>query len=293
MASDSVIHVGRLAPTRQWDQTLLDRLFDNTLYPTGLQFKRSEGYPNAHGCILIIPGRYWFEHTAQISEALATYDWVLAMRTSDEEDLFDIQKIRHPNIRWWVQTPRVDRTYGVFTRLFGVGFPPHFNNLPADAPVKDLDVVLSAQCTHPRREEAFQSLERVQTNSLIQPTEGFTKGLAPAAYVDAMMRAKIAPAPSGPASPDTFRLFEALEVHAVPIADDISPGHGSSGYWRRLFPDAPFPIFENYEDLVPLIEDQLLDWPRSANHVAAWWIRQKRTYAHWLREDLKQLGAIQ
>lgn len=289
------VAVGQLGPKDQWDQNMLDLLFGNELYPTGLRFERSDGYPNSHGCCLIIPARYWVGHYATITEAIGTYDWVLAFRCGDEEDQFDLTQIRHRNLRWWVQSPRADKNYGD-ARLFGVGFPPHFNKLPADPPVKDLDVALSAQCTHPRRKEAFEALRHVHPsyNTLIHPTEGFTKGIPPEAYTDAMVRAKVAPAPAGPATADTFRLFEALEAHCVPIADDCSLFSSSwvTGFWRRLFPDAPFPILTDYTELAPLAAAALDGWPANANRIAAWWIQQKRRYAHWLREDLEVLGAF-
>ena len=123
------IPVGRLAPTKQWDQNMLDLLFANNLYHTGLNFSRHEGYPTADGAILIIPGRYWHESVNQISEAIAKYRWVLGIRTGDEEDLFDPERVFHRNIKWWVQSPSVGRDYGD-ARLFGVGFPPHFNDIP-------------------------------------------------------------------------------------------------------------------------------------------------------------------
>lgn len=268
---------------------MLDLLVTNALYPTGLKFKRCDGYPNAHGCALIIPGRYWHANTDQISEALATYDWVLAFRTSDEEDLFDINKIRHPNIRWWVQSPRTGRDYGD-ARLFGVGFPPHFNKLP---PLDRKDgVFLAAQNTHTRRQQAFEQLRRIPCVREIEETPGFTKGFARDAYARKMCHAQVAPAPSGPASPDTFRLYEALEAHAVPIADDITPGYSSAGYWRTLFPDAPFPILTNYTDLPGYINDVLNGWPANANRITAWWMRKKREMAHWLHDDLETLGAL-
>jgi hypothetical protein len=286
------IHVGRLAPPGMWDTNLVELLLSNRLYPTGLDFKRSLGYPNAHGCVLIVPGKYWTDHTDQISEALATYEWVLAFRTSDEEDWFDIHRVTHPNIRWWVQYPRTDRDYGD-ARLLGAGFTPHFNKLPADAPAKDLDLFLSAQRTHIRREQAFDTLEQVQSdNILINPTDGFTRGMIASAYCDAMMRAKVAPAPSGAQTPDSFRLWEALESHTVPIADDISPVYESAGFWRNLLPGAPFMVFDDYEDLPALIEDELRDWPWGANRIAAWWMRTKRQHVQWLREDLEELGAL-
>lgn len=285
-----MIPVGRLAPGGQWDQNLLDRLFANTLYPTGLDFKRFEGYPNTDGCVLICPGRYWAMRTAEISEALARYRWVLFMRTGDEEDLFDIAKVQHPNIRFWVQTPHVGVDYGA-ARLFGVGFPPAFNDLPKDPPGTFMDVFLAAQNTHDRRRQCFEAVQRCEGDIAVWETEGFTQGLEPKVYRGSMVAAKVAPAPSGAVSPDSFRLWEALEAHAVPIADDVSPVYDSRGFWDLVCP-APFPVLTDYNDLPGYIADVLQDWPANANRVAAYWIAQKRRYAHWLVEDLKAIGAV-
>jgi hypothetical protein len=286
-----MISVGRLDPGNQWDQNMLDLLFSNRLYPTGLQFKRCVGYPNDYGCVLIIPGRYWHEHTDQISEALATYEWVLALKTSDEEDVFDIAKVRHPNIHWWVQTPRADRDYGD-ARLFGVGFPAHFNNLAPDPPGKTTEVFLSAQNTHERRHQAFAALDAQRDRWCVEETDGFTKGMDPCSYALLMQTARIAPAPSGPVSPDSFRLYEALEAHAVPIADDVTPAYDSRGYWERVFPAVPFPVLTDYPSLPGYIKEALAQWPANANRLTAWWIRQKRAMTQWLRDDLDKLGAL-
>lgn len=286
-----MIPVGRLAPGNQWDQNLLDRLFDNTLHPTGLTFQRIEGFPKADGCVLIIPGRYWATGMDVISEAVAEYEWLLLMRCGDEEDEFDVGEIRHPNARFWVQTPRADRDYGD-ARLFGVGFPPHFNDLKPDPPHKDLDVFLSAQNTHDRRRQCFAQLPVDGSGRFVRATEGFTAGMPHHAYMGMMRDAKTAPAPSGAVSPDSFRLYEALEAHTVPIADDVSPAYDSRGYWRSLFPDVSFPVLTDYQDLPGYLDDVLRDWPRIGNRVTAWWMRQKRRYAEWMVEDLKALGAL-
>jgi hypothetical protein len=284
-----MIHVGQLSPGKQWDQNMLDLLFANELYPTGLEFKRVEGYPNTYGCVLLIPGRYWVGHEAEIGEALGTYDWVLAIRTGDEEDLFRPELVKHRNLKWWVQTPRTNHDYGD-ARLFGVGFPPHFNNL--ELCKKTVDFFLSAQNNHPRRQEAFDATEMVEFPKVVQATFAFTKGLRPNVYADTMGATKVALAPSGPRTPDTFRLYEALEAHAIPIADDITPGYDSRGYWRMLFPDAPFLILADYVSLNGYVGDALHDWPTTGNQIAAWWLRQKRAMAQWLVDDLTALGAL-
>lgn len=289
----SPIPVGRLEPYSQWDQNMLDRLFDNALYPTGLEFERVDGYPKADGCVLLIPGRYWAERTDTINKKIKRYQWVLAMRTGDEADTFDVKLIRHPNLRWWVQTPRTDRSYPDGVRRFGVGFTPHFNDLPATPPTKDIDIFLAGQNTHDRRRKAFAVLGQME-NAVSYPTPGFTEGMSPEDYRDYMLRTKVAPAPAGVFTPDSFRVYEALEAHAIPIADDISPVaiYKSQGYWNQTMGSPPFPILTDYENLKGWCKDALEPWPANANRITAWWMRKKRSYARWLREDLDALGAL-
>jgi hypothetical protein len=286
-----VIPVGRLAPGDQWDQNMLDLLFANMLYPTGLMFKRHEGFPNTDGCILIIPGRYWADQTDQISDAISRYQWVLGIRTGDEEDEFDPERVSHPNIKWWVQTPRPGRNYGD-SRLFGIGFPPHFNHLGGD-PARDVDVFISAQNTHDRRDDCFDTLKRV-TSARVEAyeTEGFTQGMAPADYATMMCSAKLAPAPSGPESAESFRVYEALEAHTIPICDDYSPKWNALGYWEHLFPGCPLPVINTYQQLPGYIEDLLYRWPANLNTITAWWMRYKRQWSQWLVDDLTELGAL-
>jgi hypothetical protein len=299
----SSIPIVRLAPTNQWDQTILNRLFDNTLCPTGLTFRNCESYPiraeregqqDCEGIILVIPGRYWYTQCNEISEAIRRYDWVLGIRTGDEEDLLDVDQIYHPNIRWWVQTPRTDHDYGDVRKL-GVGFTPHFNELPYHVPDKALDIFLAGQRTHERRDQCFAQVQRIDTAgdavTRFLPTEGFTQGMPPDQYAYNMRYAKIAPAPAGPASPDSFRLYEALEAHCVPIADAITPAYDSRGYWEMVFPDATFPVVTDWGMLPYLVDHALANWPANSNRIAAWWMRQKRQYVRWLQEDLSLLGA--
>lgn len=284
-----MIPVVQLGPGQQWDQNMLDLLLTDQLYPHGLRHTACNPWPRARGIILVVPGRYWADRTDELTAALARYEWVLAIRTSDEEALLEIAKVEHPNIRWWVQTPRNHRDYAA-TRYLPLGFPAHFNRLPP-ATNKHLDIFLSGQNTHARRAECFAALDRVHRDKAVQETAGFTQGMPVHDYAGRMREARVAPCPSGAVSPDSFRVYEALESHTVPIADDVSPVYPSTGYWTALFPDAPFPTITNYSDLPGYIDDVLADYPRLSNRVAAWWIAQKRRLGEWLIRDLEALGA--
>ena len=211
---------------------------------------------------------------------------MLAIRTGDEEDLLDLDAVKHPNIRWWLQTPTTGRPYAA--RFIPLGFPPHFNDLqPRD---RDTTVFLSAQNTHSRRRACFAQLKMLGGEKNVSETAGFTQGMDRADYVAAMCSAKVAPCPSGAVSPDSFRMYEALEAHTIPIADDGSPVYDSAGYLEPIFPGAPFPILTEYTDLPGYIADQLNEWPR--NDITAWWIRKKRQLAKMLKADLVELGAL-
>lgn len=282
-----MIPVGRLAPVNQFDQTMLDDLLANRLHPTGLEFDRHEGYPaRVDGCCLIIPGRYWHGHEAEISRAIARYGWVLLFITSDEESLFDLSKVVHPNMKAWVQTPRQGRDYGG-ARVFGVGYTPHVRMLPVEPSEKTLNVFLSAQDTHQRRHDCFLHLEGLWS-SRVHRTAGFTQGMDPAEYIRCMSKVKLAPAPSGAVSVDSFRAWEALEAGAIPVVDAVSPVDGRTDYWARLLGEVPFPVVDDWSQVLWTV--LLEDW--NPEPVQAWYRGYKQRLAEWLSTDLEQLGAL-
>ena len=264
---------------------MLDDLLANRLYPTGLEFRRCEGYPpKVSGAVIICPGRYWRGHEGEISQALARFSWVLLVVTSDEESLFDLSKVSHPNLKAWVQTPRHGREYGD-ARLFGVGYSPHARI--AEPAEKTLNVFLSAQGTHKRRNECFASLEGLR-GSRVHRTGGFTQGMDPSEYMRCMSKAKLAPCPSGAVSPDSFRVWEALEAGAIPVVDTVSPTDGVTDYWTRVLGEVPFPIITDWSQVS--WADRLEDW--NPQPVIEWYRGYKRRLASWLVEDLEALGAI-
>lgn len=272
----TLINVAILEPGYDWCQNMYIKMLKDD---GGFIF--NDNFVDCEGLIVFLHGHFWQHKYDLLNSSFNNYKWVLAIRTGDEEDAFDISKIKHPNIKWWVQYPSVNHDYGD-TRLIPVGFADQFNNI-LYRPEKDIDIFLAAQDTHNRRHEAFLVVGKIPGNNFIYRTDGFSRGLDREEYLNLALRAKIMPAPSGALSPDSFRLYEALEAGALPIADDISPRIDSVGFFNKLFPDAPFPIITDWNELPEIIKNHNEDKQEKIND---WWTNYKKSIIINIKSDI-------
>ena len=264
-----------------WDQELIADL---------LHAPQFVEYNTEHsGAIVILPGAYQANYIKEINDILSRMKWVVLIITSDEESKFPVEKIRHDNIRIYVQYPKRERhdAYGKFP----IGYTKETRKYLRLVP-KDLDYFISGQDTHERRHECFEALKDVEKQHLegvANQTPGFTQGLPPDEYMEMMIRAKTAPAPSGPISADSFRAYEALEAGTIPIADNISPA-GDKDFWDYLIGTVPFPTIDKYENLPGYIEDTVKKYPYMNNVIQAWWIKFKHDLRWKLIDDACDLS---
>ena len=257
-----MIHVAHLAPRGCWDENILTQLLGNHLHPTGLEYEHHDGWPNIYdtGVIAIIPGRYWHTRAAEISEAMARYRWVLAFRTGDEEDLFDIDAVTHPNIKWWVQTPRADKYYRG-ARWFGVGWTPAFNNPPFDpgtpaARKRPLDVYLAGQNTHCRRNQAFKTLNTMQEHPdyrkiriQADPTPDLRKVSAPRSTPKLWLPRRLVwprPAQSPPTVSDSGKRYKHTPCRSLTV------NHRCKAIMRHSFGHACSAMAAHYQSSQPM-----------------------------------------
>lgn len=273
--------VETVPPDSYWDMALIKDIFKDG------RFTEEPG----DGAIVVLPGKNQGKYVRKINEELQKLEWVVLIITSDEERNFPVEKIKHPNIKIWIQNPKQGRhdEYGKWPLGYTSETRKHLT-----LPDKVYDYFFSGQVTHERRLELSASLSSMfmGTNLLtcdVNTTEGFTQGYEPAIYMERMCQSKVAPAPSGPICAESFRLYEALEAGAIPIGDNIS-ATGDHDYWHYLFPDAPFPTIDNYKDLPGYINDQLDNFQAKANHIQAWWIKKKRDLKHNLIDDVAELS---
>jgi len=288
-----------------WDYIIIEDLISGRLGRpvTGYEFVRYEGVncPIPIGtdvAIIVLAARHHADpiYSDRLNKDMASLRGVALFLLGDEENAFPVHLIHHPNIRIWRMMARPDSPF--VHHCLPNGYTPHTHLLDSyDVAAVDrpLDWFLAGQITHLRREQCVEQLRRIPGGMRVE-TDGFTKGLPPAEYMRMLASAKIAPCPSGPQSPDTFRLYEALEAGCVPIADAQTSKPGfPNGYWQWIFGcEVPFPVVSDWATLPEVMARELAAWPENQRRIAEWWRQYKQKLALDLEEDIQQLqGATQ
>lgn len=270
-------------PAGYWDHGLINDLLANKLWPTGYEFTEGD---LTDGGVIVFPARAQVDYAKQFREYLETLKWAIVFLTGDEESVFPVEEIDLPHVSIWVMSPKQGR-HDKFRKL-GSGYPPQCN---PKYQVKISNFFFAGQVINNHRRSELMPLIENMDGDILQ-TKGFTQGYPHAEYYDRMERAKIVLCPSGPESPDSFRLFEALECGAIPIADSITQRGNSDGeYWEYLFDEPiPLPVYKSTEQVPGYISDTLERWDDLSIKVGEWWINRKRRYALDLASDIERLS---
>lgn len=241
-----------------WDQTLLAELLKECpVIPTisgRLLFYEKEA-------IVIIPGAYMGKHIDRINEELAHLDKCKVIITSDEENNFPIDELRHNNMEIYANYTTGKYSSDITWLPIGAARMPKVEYRP-----KTLDWFFAGQVNHESRRKLIDVLKPLHNGDLVA-TDGFAQGLEHEEYYQRMSTAKAVPAPRGNISPDSFRFYEALEVGAVPIPENEE-------FWHKLFPDFPMDICNDWTELPRLMNKPVVD-QNYRNQCVAWWQRKK------------------
>lgn len=243
--------------------------------------------PQGEGAVVVLPARHHADCADVLNRELARLPWCLLLLCGDEENLFPVARLSHPNLKVWQMMKRPGGDPNVYPLVNG--YTPHVRFLK-DVSEKFRDWCFAGQISHSRREQCEGVLKNMSGGVLLG-TAGFTQGYPPEDYMRLMASAKVVPCPSGPVAPDTFRVYEALEAGCVPIVDGKAPIPYPDGYWQQVFGEVPFPIIQDWNDLPGVMAQELADWPANANRVGSWWLWQKRQMAYTLQAHLDRLGA--
>ena len=285
-----------------WDCEILESIFNHRYWrPICSHTFAHREYPQpipqavVDGGIIVLPARHHAtrEYIGYLNLDIGSMAWAIVMLIGDEESVFDSDAVLHLNCREWIMMRRPDRARATNRPILN-GPAPHIHLLDeTPCPAKTLDWFMAGQITHPRRVDCASQLHSM-SNGLLIESQGFTLGLSPADYVHGLSIAKVAPCPSGPRAPDSFRFAEALESGCVPIADAHAPIPYPDGYWQSVLGnDLPFTIIEQWSELSAVMERELSSWPANANRCSAFWLSHKRDMAYNLLQDITELSGDQ
>lgn len=234
-----------------WDQTLL-----KDILPSVLSDRQ----------IVIVPGA--INEVDEVSMELEQYPSVLVIVTSDEENKFPTDKLFHPNMKVFVTYPSFEKHKNVDGYL-PIGYTPRTRELVKknSMDTKSTDWFFAGQVTHGDRQRVMDKLVGVPNGRSVG-TSGFAKGLDYEEYMEHMCRSKVVPCPAGNVSPDSFRLYEALEAGCIPLVTN-------KPFWEMLFGEFPMPVLQSWDELPDAIQ-HFKDRPDINNKCHAWWQLKKR-----------------
>lgn len=238
-----------LQPRGMWDQTLLEFIFKDADHHTEIK--------DFDEAVVIIPGAYQQHLVNEINAELSKLKSCKVIITSDEENLFPIDDLNHTDMVIYATYP--NDKYHSDIHWLPIG-PARLNQ--NKVPTKELNWFYSGQVNHDSRRKLVEHLRKFADGKLIE-TGGFSQGLPREEYYNEMAKAELAPAPRGVVSTDSFRLYEAMEVGAIPITED-------KPFWDKLFGDYPFLVVEKWDHIFGSEYSKQL-----ANQVQAWWQRKK------------------
>ena len=255
----------------KWDYGLLKEIFNKY----NIEQIKVNALPIEDRAFVVIPGPQNIGHEKHIAKELQNISRLVLFITGDEEGVFDIDRIDHPNAEIWIQYPH--KKHEKYNK-FPIGVPQHLkNNLP-NYKTKTYDVFFAGQITHQRREQLAAAIALVN-NALYKPTDGFARGDKPIHYYDNLASSRIAACPAGAVVIDSFRLFEAIEMMSLPIADLIDSSGLEDDFYQRLFNEVvPFYKTKDWNELPNLTLRLLEDYPNNMHTVVCWWIKYKRDF---------------
>lgn len=294
-----------LPATGKWDQMWVRRLLSMTdaRPPGAYRFIDAPFDPDdGIGRVLVMPvGSYGGNAPSVARRLLADLNklpWCLLIATSDECSKFPWEMMGDwpEHVIPWIMTPEPGRYYPSNARFIGEGSPiPPSEFAHSAALTRDLDMYYSGQQRSDHRQRAVEAMRTVPGRTKITPTPRFLtdpKGhqvSEPGAdheYVFSLTRSWIAPAPNGTCTPDSFRLYEALEAGCVPIVFD------NGYYWRMIDLDSVVWKIGDWADL-PLAAAALLqNRCKEAADVSSQWQQHKRRVQHQINDDVQQLAGI-
>lgn len=251
----------------------------------GIIAEEAFSLPVMDKAFVVVSGSDMRNKESTVSTELNNISKVVLFITSDECGDFRVDKIVHPDIKIWVQSP-----YPKHEKYFKmpIGAPLMLkNNLP-EYTEKTSDMFFAGQITHQRRQQLARAIGYLNNVDYV-PTAGFMQGDSPDIYYKKMSKAKIVPAPAGNVTIDSFRLYEALEMLCLPIADTKDSSGVDFDFWNYTFgEEVPLPKTNNWYFLIDILVNSIDNYPANMHKAVSWWIKYKRDFSNKIMEQINE-----
>lgn len=243
------------------------------------------------GAVIAIRACDNMRYVNKLNEEISKLKWCVIIVTGNENVSNFHTAIKHPNCKVWLQTPEIEDQAD---RFLGFGYPTE--------DIKDFDrgvirsrpylVSFAGQVNHIRRRQAVENV-RIMKNHFIFETPGFNQGMAYNDYREMLLSSKIVACPGGPETPDTFRVYEALEAGCIPIVDLVSARNAENytgNYWEKVFEFCPLPVIYHWETLPIVVEEIMQNYLKVRDEVQEWWVHAKLDIPLSLIEHVEEIS---
>lgn len=256
-----------------------EQYFLNTLLKGKVEF-RDNNLEGLDGAIINIRAYDNLDYINKFNADIALLKWCLIIVTGNESSFDFYQKIKHPNCKIWVQSPAIDQTAD---KLIGFGWPStdilkFEQKEPAN---RQYDFSFSGNTNNYWRRECVAQLKKLP-NTRVIVSGGFGQGLPYNEYLEMLSQTKYAACPSAISTPDSFRIYEALEMGCVPVLDKPA-----SDLFKYMWGDFPGVTVNNWSELK--VED-MPNFEAAQAFCKGWWRGTKEKVVDDLFTHVKELN---
>jgi len=312
-------------PVKCHQTTMLSEVFPDS---ECIYLRDFDALPPNTGAIVVLSGGAflgaklaWIERAIPaLQDRIALLPWVVIASVYDVESAFRLDLLRHPNMKIWVQEPKpgVNPTctvpaigmlnHNAFRRIpvgytrSALTFLPEFKQ---EMENKSVEWYFAGRSTDSFRmdwTEAIQNLPNAATQYFPEIRDGdnnLKKCLSTQDYMRGFAEAKVVPCRPSPCTPETARVYDALEAGCVPIVPCVAGGEGWNirydwtNYWEYVFGEPPpFPVIKSPQKLAAAVNDALAGWPGNARRISEWWLHYKKRLALELRADVDRVRML-
>lgn len=266
-----------------------DQVYLNDVFEQNFEQRHSDGFEeffelkDNDGAIVVISLDHNEQYIKQLNRDIKKLPWCLLIVTSNEYASKSYRKLKHPNLKIWLQSADEDDEAD---RFIGFGYPAKVTNRNQE---RIHDWFFAGQITHDRRKEWAKELWKIP-NGIFVGSSGFNEGLEFDEYEKLLNTSKVVPCPAGPETPDTFRLYEALEAGCIPIID-MRNGKGfyRKDYWSKIFKDCPIAIINSVLSIDEVMKYELDNYEQRLSDIQEWWKKEKERLLDDLNTTIQEL----